>query len=342
MMASFQNATGISRLITPAFNTSGVTNLMLSFMTMYDDYDIGADILIQSSADGINWTDEGIAYPSGSGDIPAGTVFNVPINNNIGGIIYLAWVIDGDHFQYDYWYIDNVVVKEPSSEAEILTFTIPTQVSSDINTTNATADVVMPFGTDVTNLIPTFTLSSGATAEINSVVQYSGVTSNDFSSPIVYYVEAEDMNTFRNWTVTVTVEAGSSEAEILSFDIPTQVSSTINSGAATVDVLMPYGTDLTSLTPTITVSNLATVSPLSGVAQNFTNAVTYTVTAQDATTKDWTVTVTNELNDEAEILTFELTEQTGAASINSFAGTISIEVSWHSLFQLSLSRLMPV
>ena len=69
------------------------------------------------------------------------------------------------------------------------------------------------------------------------------------------------------------------------------------------------------------------MSPLSGVAQNFTNAVTYTVTAQDATTKDWTVTVTNELNDEAEILTFELTEQTGAASINSFAGTISIEVS---------------
>lgn len=327
MMASYQTGIGISRLITPALNTTGQTNLLLQFETMFDDYDIGATIKIQSSPDGTTWTDEGAAYPSGSGDIPAGTILNVPILNNLGGTTYIAWVIDGDHFQFDYWYVDSVVIKVPNTEAEILTFDIPTQVSSTINSTNATVNVVMPFGTDPTNLVPTFTLSTGATAKVNTVLQQSGVTSNDYTSPVVYNVRAENLTFVKNWTVTVTVEAGSSDAEILTFDIPTQISSTITSATATVDVVMPYGTDRSSLTPTITISGNATIDPLSGIAQDFTNPFIYTVTAQDATTKDWTVNVTNELNNEAEILTFSFAEETGPAIINSVAGTVTIEVS---------------
>ena len=88
------------------------------------------------------------------------------------------------------------------------------------------------------------------------------------------------------------VKEASHEAEILSFTIPNQISSTINSLDATVDVVMPYGTDLTNLVPTITVSAGATISPASDVAQNFTNPVVYTVTAEDGvTTKAWTVNV---------------------------------------------------
>lgn len=55
-------------------------------------------------------------------------------------------------------------------------------------------------------------------------------------------------------------------------------------------VVMPYGSDLTSLTPTITLSEGSTVSPESGVAQDFTNPVTYTVTAEDDSTKEYSVT----------------------------------------------------
>ncbi|MDD5639322.1 MAG: hypothetical protein PHR47_00760, partial [Candidatus Pacebacteria bacterium] len=54
----------------------------------------------------------------------------------------------------------------------------------------------------------------------------------------------------------------------------------------------PYGTNVTSLTPTITISTDATISPLSGVAQNFTNPVTYRVTAQGGAFQDYVVTVT--------------------------------------------------
>jgi len=55
-------------------------------------------------------------------------------------------------------------------------------------------------------------------------------------------------------------------------------------------VTVPYSTVVTSLTPTIIHTGVS-VSPASGVAQDFTNAIIYTVTAADYSTKDYTVTV---------------------------------------------------
>ena len=55
---------------------------------------------------------------------------------------------------------------------------------------------------------------------------------------------------------------------------------------------VPFGTDLTALVPTIEVSDFATVNPASGVAADFSSAISFTVTAQDATTAVYEVTVT--------------------------------------------------
>ena len=175
-----------------------------------------------------------------------------------------------------------------SSAAEILTFTLPEQTgAATINSTNGTVSIEVLYGTNVTALTPTITVSAGA-----NIVPASGVAQN-FTSPVTYTVTAQDATTTKVWTVTVTVAStASSEKDILSFNIPSQVSSVIDAQGATVSVVMPAGTNLTSLTPTITVSAGATINPASGVAQDFTNPVTYTVTAQDASTKAWTVTVT--------------------------------------------------
>ena len=63
------------------------------------------------------------------------------------------------------------------------------------------------------------------------------------------------------------------------------------SGTA-VTLAVPYGTDVTTLDPTYTVSPLATGAPVSGTARNFTSPQTYTVTAQDGISqKVYTVTV---------------------------------------------------
>ncbi|MBN1314356.1 MAG: putative Ig domain-containing protein [Anaerolineales bacterium] len=90
--------------------------------------------------------------------------------------------------------------------------------------------------------------------------------------------------------VTVTVGAASSEKAIITFTIPTGTT-VINEAAKTITVTVPFGTAVTALIPTITVSPNATVSPLSGVAQDFTNPVTYTVTAEDSSTQNYLVTV---------------------------------------------------
>ena len=81
-----------------------------------------------------------------------------------------------------------------------------------------------------------------------------------------------------------------SEAKITSFKIG-NVAGVITDTAIAVEV--PYGTDVTQLKPTIVVSKDATVSPKSGAKKDFTNPVSYVVTAEDGTTTTtYTVTVT--------------------------------------------------
>ena len=59
-----------------------------------------------------------------------------------------------------------------------------------------------------------------------------------------------------------------------------------------ISVTVPMGTVLTSLVTDISVAAGHTISPLTGVAQNFSSPVVYTVKRPDNTTTTWTVTVT--------------------------------------------------
>jgi hypothetical protein len=86
--------------------------------------------------------------------------------------------------------------------------------------------------------------------------------------------------------------ASTSENNILSFSLPQQTApATIDGTNHTVSITVAAGTALTSLTPTITVSTGATILPASGVAQNFTAPVTYTVTSSTGVAQAWVVTV---------------------------------------------------
>ena len=79
----------------------------------------------------------------------------------------------------------------------------------------------------------------------------------------------------------------SSEKTITSFSVLGN-SGVINGNNISVNV--PYGTNVTMLVPTIMLSG-GTVSPLSGIARDFTSSATYIVTAQDNSTKSYAVTV---------------------------------------------------
>jgi hypothetical protein len=123
----------------------------------------------------------------------------------------------------------------------------------------------------------------------------------------------------------------STAADILTFTLTEETgAATINASAATVEIEVESGTDLTSLSPAFTVSTGASASPASGTSGNYSSEVTITVTAEDGTTtKAWSVDVSEAsdvLSSETDILTFSLPEETGDATIDDTAYTIAIEV----------------
>jgi hypothetical protein len=224
---------------------------------------------------------------------------------------------------YSYIYIDNITITIPSSAAEILTYTIPSQVSSTVNTgtaTNGTVDVVMPYGTDVTALIPTITVSTAAT--INPA---SGVSQN-FTSDVPYVVTAEDLTTTKTWTVHVTVEtqACTTPSSLGSYDV-LQTTANVHWTSAAPNFNVEYRVNgATAWTPvasnndTLLLSGLtagtlydfrvqAICSATAGDTSNFTSvsnfttlavcstptALTATSIAQVSATLGWTSTAAN-------------------------------------------------
>ncbi|TSJ35919.1 DUF5018 domain-containing protein [Mucilaginibacter corticis] len=158
--------------------------------------------------------------------------------------------------------------------------------------TNGTVDgssikITVPYGTDVTALSPTISASDKA-----AVSPKSGTPQN-FTSPVTYTVTAEDGST---QTFTITVIVGKSPAKaITGFSFSTlnpAITASVNDTTKKITATLPYGTPLTALAPTITVSAKATVSPASGAAADFSKPVNYTVTAEDGSTQVYQVTAT--------------------------------------------------
>lgn len=114
--------TGVTRLISPAMNTAGASSLNLSFLQYYEDYNFGVTCKIQSSSDGFNWDDEAVINISGYGN--AIGPINIPITHNIGGTTYVAWVVDGNHYMFNYWIIDNISITGDFSGAETLNVSV--------------------------------------------------------------------------------------------------------------------------------------------------------------------------------------------------------------------------
>jgi cysteine-rich repeat protein len=198
---------------------------------------------------------------------------------------------------------------------------------------NTTISATVPFGTNVGSLVATFA-TTGATVKVGAAVQTSGITTNDFTSPVMYTVVAAD-NSTQTYTVSVTI-APSSSKDITSFaflstdnsGLGADVLATINS--TSIAATVPFGTDVTRLIPTFATSGMTVavsgVAQTSGVtANNFTTAVTYTVTAADTSTKTYTVTVAIAPSSAKDITSFAFTDATnpalGADVIASINGT---------------------
>ncbi|MFY0599432.1 MAG: VCBS repeat-containing protein [Cyclobacteriaceae bacterium] len=101
-------------------------------------------------------------------------------------------------------------VENLNSDAEFLSFSfgIDGEVL-DFDNTNRIITIEVPNGTDLSNLVPVFTVSEGAfaTADVDGnglIQQESGVSSVDFNLSIEYNVGAEDGDANTNWVVNAT------------------------------------------------------------------------------------------------------------------------------------------
>ena len=77
--------------------------------------------------------------------------------------------------------------------------------------------------------------------------------------------------------------------DMLAFLLPGPASTDIS--GTRIRVVVPPATDVTALAPTFTLSPSAVAVPVSGTVRDFSKPQTYTITAQDGSTQDYTVTV---------------------------------------------------
>jgi hypothetical protein len=209
------------------------------------------------------------------------------------------------------------VASKTANEITAFTFKgLTPEVSGIINQTANTISVTVPSGTDVTNLVPTI-----ATTGV-SVSPASG-KAHDFTTPSLFTVTAFDSGIpQRNYTVTVNVATNPAKT-ITSFTIPNQVKSEINANKITIT--MPAGTLVKALIPTI-VSPEGTVSPASGLAQDFTSPVNYKVTATGSPDQNYIVTVNIVGSPTKAITSFNLAKPPAIGVINEAAHTIDLTV----------------
>jgi putative multiple sugar transport system substrate-binding protein len=93
------------------------------------------------------------------------------------------------------------------------------------------------------------------------------------------------------FSCTTEPEEKSADKAILTFSLespalPAKISETEHA----ITVVVPFGTNKTTLTPTLTYTGKS-IAPASGTAQDFTNPVVYTITAEDDSTLAYKVTV---------------------------------------------------
>lgn len=166
----------------------------------------------------------------------------------------------------------------------IMTFSIGDYVGV-IDQENGTIDITIGSQENIKALTPQYTLPEGTTA-----TPQSGV-SQDFTEPVKYTVLSNDGFTGKSYLVTVTQLAPPVIDVFATSEDVCSVTGVIDNDASTITVLLPAGSDLTAVSPVITLNEELAVSPASGEVQDFSQgAVTYTVTNQEGLTKDYAVT----------------------------------------------------
>ncbi len=198
-----------------------------------------------------------------------------------------------------------------SNEAKITSFTIA-NVKGTIDEIKREVTVVLPSFSDVTALSSTFQVSTGAVLLQGTVTQQNGITTNNFTNPVTFTVQAED-GTKVNYNVIVSVTK-SNEAKLLSFSFKKTLNNNLTVSEDVVGCLK--NTTMTmnlletglnfpntvSIIPSFSISKGATLL-IEGVEQTSDKSsykfsilpTNVTVKAQDGTEQKYTLNLTSQI-----------------------------------------------
>ncbi|MBN1182429.1 MAG: T9SS type A sorting domain-containing protein [Bacteroidales bacterium] len=215
--------------------------------------------------------------------------------------------------------------------AKILTYSIPEQTQpAEIDDTTRIIEVVVAPETDRDSLVASFTLSPGAIAKVNGIIQTSGVTPNSFIEWVTYWVingsdsldwsihlKKADMTGTDFITYSFAQETGPAEIDKDEHTIDIEVAPSANLSNLTANFILSYGAQ-------------AMIGPAfqeSGVTSNdFNDEVIYTVFSGMGDVKDWFVNVTRVLYTGNSIVAFKMPYQVGSEDIDEGSSSVDIDV----------------
>ncbi len=194
------------------------------------------------------------------------------------------------------------VEKDQSPENFITHFSFPgisIKDSVEIDNESRIISVTVPYGTDLTGIKASFKCSAKAVVMIGDKEQESEETINDFSGDVIYTIIAENGSRAQYTVKVIVTVVKSSEMLIKEFGfvIP-KASGVIDETAKSINVTVPFGTDVTKLAAVFKSSDNSIVM-VNGILQesgvtinSFTEKVVYSVTAENGSTQNYDVIVT--------------------------------------------------
>lgn len=182
---NFVNTTDITASSVSSINTDGTKVIVtgLNNANLYSNYDSLAHIYTNVTVKG-----------------------SKTISTTFNNTYYAIYTDNADNY---------IKVKEIVRPLSIATFSFSSQTKpANINIKEGTISIEVASGTDLTSLVANFSTSADVTSvKIDDVDQVSGVTVNDFSSPVNYILRDENLNN-KTWVVNVTKEIASNFEDV--------------------------------------------------------------------------------------------------------------------------------
>jgi hypothetical protein len=219
----------------------------------------------------------------------------------------------------------------PDTGKSFTSFTLPGSLKTEIDAAAGTVTVTMPFGSDLSKLVASYT-SSAKTVKIGTVSQKNGTTENNFLVPIVYTLTSSDLST-ASWTVAAVCAPDSAKA-ITAFSFPALgLRAVIDESAKTIVATLPYGTDRSRLVAAFVRSGVRVevgglVQVNGKTANDFSLPVAYVVYAEDGTSVTYTASVGFALNTAKAMTSFRFSKLSPAVvgTVNETVKTITATV----------------